>query len=358
MSKICNRQLSRKCSALLAATALILSACGSHSNGTGSGGEERGDLREASLQLNWITNATWAGSYLAEENGHYENEGLDLEILPGGPNVDFMATLSSGQADIAFAGMTEPMTLNENGADFRVVGTMYQKNPISIVSLEENNINRPEDLEGRRLGVGDSAISVWEQFADHVGIDKDSVEVVTIQSGQSELVSGDVDAMMGYVTEAPVALELRGLDPSYFLLQDFGFGYYVDVYAVRNQDLEDPEKRETIKRILKADLEGQLDMIKDPEGAAQITVDRYGDDLGLEYDAELATAKAAADLFYSDTTREHGIGYMGGEELEITMSTMNAILGSDYPLDGEGIIVNDLLDEIHDENPNWGVLPD
>lgn len=329
---------------------LTLAACGSGASGDS-------ELDRVALQLNWISNATWSGSYLAEENGHYEAEGLDVEIRPGGPNVDFMAPLSAGQALIAFAGMTEPMTLNQDGADFRIVGTMYQKSPISIVSLAENGIEGPKDLEGRKLGLSTTSLSLWEQFSEKAGIDADKVEIVPIQFGVDTLVAGDVDAMMGYVTEAPVALEARGLEPSYFLLQDYGYGYYVDVYAVRQQDLDDPEKRDQIKRLLKADLEGQLDMIADPEAAGQLTMDLYGDALGLELETEIGNARAAADLFYSDTTLEKGIGYMSGKELAVAIETMNGILGTDYPLDGEGFVVTDLLDEIHEENPGWGKLP-
>lgn len=343
---------SKMAAAFAAVAAMTVAVVGCSSDSNGADGAD-----DVALQFNWITNATWSGSYLAQENGHYEDAGLNVDLRSGGPNIDFMAPLSTGEVLVSFAGMTEPMTLNADGADFRIVGTMYQKSPISIVSLKENGISGPKDLEGRRLGLGATSLSLWEQFADIAGVDKSKVEIVPIQFGIDTLVAGDVDAMMGYVTEAPVALEARGLEPAYFLLQDYGYGYFVNVYTVRQSDLDDPAKRDLIKRLLKADLQGQLDMIKDPEKAGQVTFDRYGKDLGLELETEIATARAAAQLFYSDTTVAKGIGYMGGEELRIAMETMNSILGTDYPLDGEGFVVMDLLDEIRAEDPSFGVLP-
>lgn len=338
--------------AATAAAVLALSACSSSSDDPSAAARD-----DVALQLNWITNATWAGSYLADENGHYADADLNVDIRSGGPNVDFMAPLSTGEVLVSFAGMTEPMTLNADGADFRLVGTMYQKSPISIVSLKETGITGPKDLEGKRLGLSSTSQSLWEQFAKVAGVDTSKVEIVPIQFGVDTLVAGDVDAMMGYVTEAPVALEAKGLEPAYFLLQDYGYGYFVNVYTVRKADLDDPEKRDQIKRLLKADLLGQLDMINDPELAGQVTIDRYGKELGLDLDTEIATARAAAQLFYSATTLEKGIGYMGGDELRIAVETMNSILGSDYPLTGEGIIDMSLLDEIRAEDPSFGQLP-
>jgi len=338
--------------AATAAAALALSACSSTTDDPSSSAPDN-----VALQFNWITNATWSGSYLADENGHYEDANLNVELRSGGPNVDFMAPLSTGEVLVSFAGMTEPMTLNADGADFRLVGTMYQKSPISIVSLKSTGITGPKDLEGKRLGLSTTSQSLWEQFAQVAGVDTSKVEIVPIQFGVDTLVAGDVDAMMGYVTEAPIALEAKGLEPAYFLLQDYGYGYFVNVYAVRKQDLDDPTKRDLIKRLLKADLQGQLDMINDPELAGKVTVDRYGNELGLDLDTEIATARSAAQLFYSATTLEKGIGYMGGEELEVAMKTMNSILGTNLPLNGEGIVDMSLLDEIRAEDPSFGKLP-
>ncbi|OUZ11946.1 hypothetical protein BHE97_03465 [Aeromicrobium sp. PE09-221] len=328
-----------------------LAACG------GSGDDSASGTDQVGLQLNWITNATWAGSYLADENGYYEEAGLDVDILTGGPNVDFMAALSSGQALAAFAGLTEPATLNQDNGDYVVVGTMYQKSPLSFISRAEDDITEPADLEGKRVGISATSQSVWEQFSSTAGIDTSTVEVVPITTGPEAIAADDVDAYLGFITEGPALLEAQGMEANAFLLQDFGYGYYVDVYTVRREDLEDEQKRDQIKRLLKADLQGQLDMINDPEAAAELTVERYGQELGLDYETELATAKAAAELFYSPTTEERGIGYMAGDELTLSMETLNSILGTDLPLDGEGYVDMSLLDEIYEEDPDFGQLP-
>lgn len=342
----------RRSAAVLAATVLIgvTAACSNDDSSSGDG-------EDAAVQFNWIMNSTWAGSYLADENGHYEDAGLNVELLTGGPNVDFMSSLSSGQALIAFAGFTEPATLNQEGSDFVLIGSLYQMSPLSVISQADDGITEPSDLEGRRMGVSDTAMSVWEQFSETAGIDTDQVELVPITTGPEALVAGDVDAYMGFITEGPGLLASMGVDAEAFLLQDFGYGYYVNAYTVRREDLEDEESRELIKDLLKADLQGQLDMIEDPEAAAELTVDRYGDELGLELESERSTVDMAIELFYSPTTEEYGIGYMAGEEMEIAMTTLNDILGTDMPTDGSGYVDMSLLDEILAEDPEFGQLP-
>ncbi len=330
----------------------LLTGCSGSTSSDGKGG-----LTDASLQLNWITNATWAGSYLADEKGYYKDEGLKVTIQTGGPNVDFMAALSSGQALVAFAGFTEPATLNQKGGDFEIVGTMYQKSPLSFISKAGSGIEKPSDLEGKRVGISTTALSVWNQFSKTADIDTSKVKIVPITTGPDPLVAGDIDAYLGFSNEGPAALAKLGVDSTYFLLQDYGYGYYVNVYTVRKQDLKDPTKRTLIKGLLKADLQGQLQAIKDPSAAGKITVDRYGDSLGLDVASETRAAKDAIPLFYSPTSEKKGIGYMGGDEMTLAMTTLNSILGTHLPLDGKGYVDMSLLDEIHKEDPSFGELP-
>ncbi|GGM81345.1 ABC transporter substrate-binding protein [Dactylosporangium sucinum] len=337
------------------AALLALTGCSGGSSDTDSSADSGSG--SVGLQLNWIQNSTWAGSYLADEKGYYGKAGLKVDIMTGGPNVDFMAALSSGKALVAFAGLTEPATLNQQGGDYRVVATMYQKNPLSVISKSGSGITTPKALEGKRMGVSTTAMSVWNQFAAVSGIDTKKVKIVPITTGPEALVAGDVDAYLGFSTEAPGQLAALGVSVDLFLLQDFGFGYYVDVYTVRQAALNDPKKRDEIKRLLKADLQGQLDMIADPDAAAQLTVNRYGKTLGLELSSEKSITTAASKLFYSPTTEAKGIGYMAGDELTLSMKTLNTILGTSLPLDGSGYVDMSLLNEIKAEDPSFGTLP-
>jgi ABC-type nitrate/sulfonate/bicarbonate transport system substrate-binding protein len=312
---------------------------------------------DVTLQLNWIKDATWAGSYVAQQNGYYAAAGLNVDVKTGGPNVDYMAQLSAGKALIAFAGFNDPATLNAKGGDFRVVGTMYQRSPIAIISKADSGITNPKALEGKRLGLATSALLNWKQFAQINKVDMSKVKVVNTDDGASALVSGQVDAYMGYATEAPSLLASKGVKSQNFLLQDFGFGYYVDVYAVRASDLKDAAKRDQIERLLMSDLQGQLAAIKDPTAAGKLTYQLFGKQLGLTEDSQVSNATAAVPFFCSATTKTHGIGYMAGDELKTAVDTINLINGSKLDEKGTGLVDMSLLDDIHQKDPSFGQIP-
>jgi ABC-type nitrate/sulfonate/bicarbonate transport system substrate-binding protein len=335
----------------------LLAACSSGSASSTGSTSGTAAATPVTLQLNWTTDATWAGSYEAQAQGYYKAAGLNVDIATGGPNVDYMAQLSAGHALIAFVGFNDPATLNAKGSNFRVIATMYQRSPIGIISKKGSGITNPKSLEGKTLGLASSALLNWQQFAKINNVDASKVKIVNIQDGVSALASGQVDAYMGYVTEAPSLLEAKGIASQSFLLQTFGFGYFVDGYAVRESDLQNAAKRALIEKLLKADLQGQLYAIEHPTAAGNLTVKLYGKSLGLTTSTQVSNATQAVPFYCSATTESQGIGYMGGTELKVAVDTVNLITGSKIPASGAGLVDMSVLNDIHKQDPSFGQIP-
>jgi ABC-type nitrate/sulfonate/bicarbonate transport system substrate-binding protein len=335
----------------------LLAACSSSSSSSTASTAGSTTATAVNLQLNWTTDATWAGSYEAQAQGYYKAEGLNVDVETGGPNVDYMAQLSAGHALIAFAGFNDPATLNAKGGDFRVIATMYQRSPIGIIAKKGSGITDPKSLEGKTLGLASSSLLNWQQFAKINGVDTSKVKIVNIEDGPSALASGQVDAYMGYVTEAPSLLEAKGIDSQSFLLQSFGFGYFVDVYAVRESDLQNAAKRALIEKLLKADLQGQLYAIEHPTAAGDLTVKLYGKSLGLTTATQVSNATEAVPFYCSATTEAKGIGYMGGAEMKVAIDTVNLISGVKVPASGAGLVDMSVLNDIYKQDPSFGQIP-
>ena len=173
------------------------------------------------LQSPWINDAEFIGYFIAVENGYYKDVGLNFEYLPGGPEIVADSMLISKRAEIALT--TPDVTINaisKEGAPLKIVGTQYQKNPLGIVSLEENNIRVPKDLLGKTLAVPPANHITINAFLKINGIGKDDVRIVPYQYDPTPLLNGEVDATLDFVTNVPFTIQERGGRPTSFLLYD------------------------------------------------------------------------------------------------------------------------------------------
>ena len=329
----------------------ILAACGDDSESqTGL------KLTSMSIQFNWINYVQWAGSYIADNDGYYAEELLNVNFLGGGPNVDYINSIKSGRALVGFGDFSEMAVLNNQGADFVMLAAMYQRNPTCVLSRADNPIETPADVIGTRLGLNPYSREIWETFAPTVGLDPFDIEDITIGADPAPLAAGEIDAMLAFVIEQPVALEVSGVPAHTFLLADHGYNLYTMPYATVRSALDDEESRDVIKRWMRADLRGQVGLLRDPEHAARLTVDKYAADLGHDFDGQKRSAELAQQLYLSPETEEYGIGWMGGEGLAQSIALTDLVNDVKIP-DVDEYVDLTLLREIYEEDPSIAALP-
>ncbi|MFT4041717.1 MAG: ABC transporter substrate-binding protein, partial [Gordonia sp. (in: high G+C Gram-positive bacteria)] len=101
--------------------ALVVSAAGCSSASGGDSASASNGLTSLTLQTSWIPLVQFGGSYVAAHEGYYKGSGVDVDILPGGPNVDASAAVASGKADIAMANADTIARANQHGADLVII---------------------------------------------------------------------------------------------------------------------------------------------------------------------------------------------------------------------------------------------
>ncbi|SEE91323.1 ABC transporter substrate-binding protein [Ruania alba] len=272
----------------------VLAAC---SDDAGTGGDaDAGVLSEASVQLGWFPNVESAPIIVADENGYFADEGIDVTVEPGGPEVNSDAQIVSGNVLMGTLNSEGLANAVIAGADLVAVGAIYQTSSSAIVTLADSGIEEPADLEGRRFGTSPSDDRVYPPFFELVGVGDSQIESVNIGADPAALVSGEVDAMSGTLANQPIALEAQGHDVSTIRLGDYGYNRWSGVLVVRADSLEDETKRATIVAMLRAIAQGTADLVADPDAAAQVVVDTYGEQLGLDPDQQAASAAVWADL--------------------------------------------------------------
>ncbi|NJK81170.1 MAG: ABC transporter substrate-binding protein [Chloroflexaceae bacterium] len=112
-----------------------------------------GELVPVSVQLKWVPQAQFAGYYAAKEQGFYEAEGLDVTILPGGPDIVPEQVVASGEAEFGLNWLASLLAVREQGTPLINIAQIYTYGGMRQLAWNDSGIETPEDLRGRRVAV-------------------------------------------------------------------------------------------------------------------------------------------------------------------------------------------------------------
>src|SRR5829696_985994 len=134
-----------------AALTLLATACGGSDDGGDAAAGGDGPVK-VKLQLQWVTQAQFAGYFAALDQGYFTDEGLDVEILEGGVDIVPQTVLAQGQADFAVAWVPKALASREQGAGITDVAQIFQRSGTLQVSFADKGISSAADLEGKTVG--------------------------------------------------------------------------------------------------------------------------------------------------------------------------------------------------------------
>lgn len=317
--------------ALTLTAGLAVSACsiGGASEATeptsASGGS--GELTPVKLQLQWLTQGQFAGYYAALDQGFYEDEGLDVEIIPSGGDIVPQDALAQGEVDYAIAWVPKVLGSIEQGANITNVAQIFERSATLQVAFADSGITTPADLEGKKVGSWGYG-NEWELFA---GLNKAGVtdfELVTQAFDMLGLLNGDIDAAQA-MTYNEFAQLLETINP------DTGELYTPDDFSVINWNDEgtamlqdaiwadaerldtDAEYSETTVKFLKASLKGWIYARDNAEESAEI-VTAAGSTLGTSH--QLWMVNEVNNLIWPNTTGGIGLVDQAAWDATVTMA--------------------------------------
>ena len=306
--------------AFLAVFALFVAACGSDSEDTEDATvaetveaaepatepetEETADetaepveTESLSMQLSWIKNMQFPGPYMAIEQGYYDEYGLDVDLLGGGPSVDSITIVASGEALIGMADSNELAVARGQGIPVVALGAAFLKSPFGMITMADAPIDTLEGMYGKTVAVSDGSRPTLEALMEREGLDPSQVDFVPKNPDPSVLPDGAVDAYWGFVSSEGAVLAARGVDVTWTLLSDLGEPTYANTYFVMEETLE--EDRDTIVEVMAADLAGWQYSVDNLEETVRITQSDYQDE-DAEYDIMLEQHRAQIDLIIPD----------------------------------------------------------
>ncbi|MCU1584310.1 MAG: hypothetical protein JWM49_866 [Microbacteriaceae bacterium] len=326
--------------AILVAGAALLSACASTTDAAGTGS---GSLGTAALQFVFIKNVQFAGSYFADKNGYWKKQGLAVDLMSGGPNLTVEPVVASGKALVGITHTAQAVQAINKGADLEIIGAGFQKNPFVLISRAAAPIKTPQDLAGKKIGVQALDLPVFTAFLKANKIDKSTFTIVPLQADPTPLVTGELDGIMGFYSNEPNFLRIKGVEPYTLLFDDFGYPLMEESYIVKKSSLQDKTKRAQIVALMKGESKGWSDALANVNGAADLAVNTYGKDLKLSKAQQVLAMKSEVDLVQTPDTTAHGLFWMSDKLIN---GTVNSLKLGGVPAKAS-MFTRSILDEIY-----------
>jgi NitT/TauT family transport system substrate-binding protein len=286
--------------AVLAAAALVAAACSSSNNNgnngsSGSAGGSGGKKVNVTLQLQWVTQAQFAGYIAALKKGYYAAQGLNVKIVPAGTDTVPQTTVDNGgSADFAIAWVPKALQSREKGANITDVGQVFQRSGTLQISFKDRGITSVKDLKGKTVGDWGFG-NEYELFAGmtRAGLDpgKD-VRIVQQQFDMNAFLAGDIDAAQA-MTYNEYAQVLEAKNPKTGKLyqpsdlnvinwNDVGTAMLQDAIWANTTKLQNPAFQDTTVKFLTASYQGWIFCASHPTDCRDMVVEA-GSKLGASH---------------------------------------------------------------------------
>ena len=271
---------------------------------------------KVTIQLKWVTQAQFAGYYVAKDKGFYDAEGLDVAIKPGGPDIAPAQVLAGGGADVMVDWMPSALAAREKGLPLVNIAQPFKSSGMMLTCRKDMGVNSTDDLKGKTLGVwfygNEYPFLSWmsrlglatDGSSDGVTVLKQGWGVEPLTEGQAACVSTMSYNEYWVVRDAGYTPE----ELTVFKYQNEGASTLEDGLYVLEKNLGDSNFKDKMVRFVRASMKGWKYAEANPKEAASIILDN--DDAGVQ-------------------TEKHQVRMMG-EIAKLTAGSNGSLDPSDY----------------------------
>jgi NitT/TauT family transport system substrate-binding protein len=236
---------------------------------------------DLTLQLKWVTQAQFAGYYVALDKGFYEEEDLNVTIKPGGPDIAPTQVIAGGGADVTVEWMPAALSAREKGLPLVNIAQPFKSSGMMLTCLKETGVTGPDDFPGRTLGVwffgNEFPFLSWmsqlgiptDGGAEGVTVLKQGFNVDPLLQKQADCISTMTYNEYWQVIDAGISAD----DLVTFKYEDQGVATLEDGLYVLEDKLSDPAEVDKLTRFVRASMKGWKWAEENPEEAAMIVLD-------------------------------------------------------------------------------------
>jgi NitT/TauT family transport system substrate-binding protein len=279
------------------------------------------NLDKVTFGTNWVAEAEHGGFYQAVADGTYRRYGLDVTILPGGPNVNNRILLPVGRIDFFMsANSLQSFDAVEQNVPTLAVMASFQKDPQVLLAHPGPGIDKLEDLKKLTLFVSKEGMASYFQWlkADY-GFSEAQVKPYTFNP--QPFLADPKSAMQGYVTSEPYAVEKQGgFQPKVFLLADQGFDSYSTLIETRRDLVE--RKPDLVQRFVDASIVGWYNYIYGDNRAANALIRKGNSEMTDEMIAYSVAKMKEYGIVDSGDSLSLGVGAMTDSRMKSFFAKM------------------------------------
>jgi NitT/TauT family transport system substrate-binding protein len=289
---------------------------------------------KVTLQLKWVTQAQFAGYYVAKDKGFYEEEGLDVENKPGGPDIAPPQVMAGGGADVIVEWMPAALATRERGVPLVNIAQPFKSSGMMLTCLKDTGITGPEAFKGRTLGVwffgNEYPFLNWmnklgiptQGGADGVNVLKQGFNVDPLLQKQADCISVMTYNEYWQVIDAGITED----DLVTFKYEDQGVATLEDGLWVLEENLADEAFVDRMARFVRASMKGWKYTEENPDEAAEIVLENDETGAQQEHHQKRMAREVAKLTAGSD-------GTLDPADYERTVETL--LTGGDEPVIAE-----------------------
>ncbi len=291
------------------------------------------------LQLKWVTQAQFAGYFVAKDKGFYAEENLDVTILPGGPDIAPTQVIAGGGADVVIDWMPSALAAREKGVPLVNIAQPFKSSGLMLTCAKESGITSPADFKGKTLGVwffgNEYPFLSWmsqlglttEGGADGVSVVKQGFNVDPLLQKQADCISTMTYNEYWQVIDAGISPD----DLITFKYEDQGVATLEDGLYVLEENLKDPAFVDKMVRFVRASMKGWKYAEENPDEAAMIVLEN--DETGAQTEVhqkrmmgEIAKLTAGSDGSLDEAAYQRTVDSLlaGGSDPVITKAPEGA----------------------------------
>jgi NitT/TauT family transport system substrate-binding protein len=307
---------------LVAIALAITSACSKKPDPAPTGSNA---LVKVRFQTDWFPQPEHGGYYQALAKGYYAAEGLDVEILPGGPNAQVMASVATGRVEMGMTNGDDVIVAVARGVPIKMVGAEMQRDPQGILFHNEHPLHNLKDLEGKTLMAG--AGSTWIQVVQKkLGV---NFNLIPLVGDLARFMNNTEFVQQCFVTNEPFFARQRGANVGALLIASDAYEPYRVMFTGTEFLAKHPD---VVGKFVRASVRGWVDYLTgDPTPANQLLVAKRSD-LSPEFMAYSIKAMNEYKLVAGDPQKGEVVGQLTAARLEKQIKLLQEVGVLDKPV--------------------------